>query len=227
MKKDFMLGVKSATPVILGYMPIGIAFGMMANQAGMTLFQAMGMSLFVYSGASEMAGANMISQKMTMAAIVTTTFILGLRHLILSTCVMDKLRAVPRIKRMIISFWVTDETFAVFMTDPTVRYTVPFFLGLGLGAYCSWNIGTILGVIAGNFLPEMISKCFGIALYSMFIALLVPNMKKSVKVCLVVFITAVISIVLSKFISSSWTIIIATLLGALIGMKIVDEEDVS
>lgn len=223
--RDFKKGFISAIPVITGYMPIGIAFGMMANQAGLTLLQAMGMSIFVYSGASEMAGANMIMQKMAISAIVVTTFILGLRHLILSTCVMDKLRHVSKWKRVLISFWVTDETFAVFMTDPKVRYTAPFFLGLGLGSYFSWNVGTVFGVIAGSFLPEVISKCFSVALYSMFIALLMPGVLKSKKVGIVVVITACLSMIFSQFISSSWTIIIVTLLGAAIGMKIVGEED--
>lgn len=227
MKKDFIFGMKCAIPVILGYIPIGIAYGMMAHQANMTLLQAMGMSLFVYSGASEMAAANMIAQHIDLMAIVLTTLILGLRHLILSTCVMDKLRDVPKWKRAIISFWVTDESFAVFMSDPRVKYNAPFFLGLGLSAYISWNIGTIIGVLAGTLLPEMISKCFGIALYSMFIALLIPNVSKSIRLLVVVVLTAFISLLTSYFLSSSWSIIVSTLVGAAIGMKIVKEEDLS
>lgn len=226
MKDDFLLGLKCAIPIVLGYIAIGIAYGMMANQAGMSLPATQSLSLFVYSGASEMAAANMIGQKMSMVAIVVTTFILGLRHLILSTCVMDKLRHVPLVKRILLSFFVTDETFAVFMSDTRVKHTFTFFFGLGIGAYLAWNFGTVVGSIAGNLLPPFISKCFSISLYSMFIALLVPGIKTR-NICMVVILTACISMILSFFISSSWNIIVSTLLGAFIGMFITSEEELS
>ena len=91
MKKDFVEGAKAATPIILGYIPVGIAYGMMAKATGLTFFKALSFSLFVYTGAGQMAAVTMLAQNAAYVTIVFTVFILNLRHIIMSTCIMEKM----------------------------------------------------------------------------------------------------------------------------------------
>lgn len=226
-KTEFIAGIQSGTPVILGYIPIGIAYGMMAAHAHLPLTAIMSLSLFVYTGAGEMAAVGMISQGATIMAIVITTFILNLRMIIQSTCVMNKLKNGNRLERAILSFWITDETFAVYMTDKNVKPTKWFFFGLGLTCWLSWAVGSFIGAIATDVMPATLSKALGISLYAMFIALLVPSAKKSVRLLAVILLTACISLVCNQFFSSSTSIIIATLSSALLGMLWVKKEDFS
>ena len=96
----FKRGMKDGIPVILGYIPIGIAYGMMAVNAHVSIPATLSLSLFVYTGAGQMAGINMMGQHATILAIVCTTFIMNLRHIILSTCIMDKLHDGKRWQRV-------------------------------------------------------------------------------------------------------------------------------
>lgn len=91
MKKDFVEGAKAATPIILGYIPVGIAYGMLAKATGLTFFKALSFSLFVYTGAGQMAAVTMLAQNAAYVTIVFTVFILNLRHIIMSTCIMEKM----------------------------------------------------------------------------------------------------------------------------------------
>jgi len=100
-----------------------------------------------------------------------------------------------------------------------------FFLGLISITYSSWIVGTVIGCVASQFLPSIISDSLGIALYAMFIGLLVPNVNKSLKIGIVVLITTFISLVLSRFMSSSWAIIFATLISATIGVFIMEDKE--
>lgn len=83
MKKDFVEGAKAATPIILGYIPVGIAYGMLAKATGLTFFKALSFSLFVYTGAGQMAAVTMLAQNAAYVTIVFTVFILNLRHIII------------------------------------------------------------------------------------------------------------------------------------------------
>lgn len=226
MKKDFLEGMKAATPIILGYIPVGIAYGMMAKASGLTFMKALSFSLFVYAGAAQMASVTMLEQNIAFVSIVLTVFILNLRHIIMSTCIMEKLDKTKLSTRLLLAFGITDEVFALSMTDRKRQTLTPrYFAGIALSSYIAWNIGSILGILFSSILPEIVSKSLGVSLYAMFIGLLVPNMKKSKHIVYVVFMTMVLNVVLNLFLSSSVSMIVSTLLGASIGMKFVKMED--
>lgn len=96
---EFKKGAVAAVPVSLGYIPVGIAYGLMAGDAGLNLGQILGFSLFVYTGAGQMAAARMIAMQISMPVIVLTVSIMNLRHIIMSTVIMEKLRSLPLLKR--------------------------------------------------------------------------------------------------------------------------------
>lgn len=228
MKNEFISGVKASTPIILGYIPVGIAYGMLAKSSGLNVMESMSFSLFVYAGAAQMAGVQMWANQMSWITIVLTTFILNLRHIIMSSCIFEKMENAPLWKRCILAFGITDEVFALSMTDPEIdRLTPNFFFGLALGSYLSWLVGSFLGIGFSSILPETFSKALGVSLYAMFIGLLVPNVSKSFRLFMVVLLTILFNCLLNIFFSSSLSLIVSTLFCAFIGTFIVKKEDLS
>lgn len=91
-KAEFLGGARAGVPVVLGFIPVGIAFGIMARQAGFEIWQTCGFSVFVYAGASQMMTVGMYAQGASIIAMVLATFLLNFRHLIMSTCVFGALK---------------------------------------------------------------------------------------------------------------------------------------
>ena len=224
-KQQFMAGLRAGIPIILGFIPVGIAYAIMARQAGFSILHTCQMSLMVFAGASEMMAAGMWGQGAGLTAIIVTTFILNLRHVIMSTCVFSRMDRQPLPLRLLAAFGVTDETFAVFSTTKKEHCTIWYFFGLVAAAYSSWNVGTLIGAVASDFLPAILSASLGIALYAMFIGLLVPSLPGNWRLCALVALTALCNALLSLVIPSSWALIISTLLCAFIGVFFVDLKD--
>ncbi|MCH5348238.1 MAG: AzlC family ABC transporter permease [Oscillospiraceae bacterium] len=225
MKKQFLNGVRAGVPVILGYIPVGIAYAIMARQAGFTLPQTCGMSVFVFAGASQMMAVGMYAQGASITAMIITTFILNLRHIIMSVCIMNRIRNESTKIRLLSAFGVTDESFAIFTTEKEENISIAFFLGLITSTYTSWNVGTLIGAVASDILPELLTASLGIALYAMFIGLLVPNLTKNFKLTALVVLTALCNFLFTRFMSSSRALIISSLLCAFIGVFFVDLEE--
>jgi 4-azaleucine resistance transporter AzlC len=227
--KSFFVGLKTSVPVMIGFIPVAIAFAMMATSAGLDGFESVAMSVMVYAGASQMMAVGMIAEGAGYLAIVVATFIMNFRHFIMSTCVFERMerngKKTGLAMKLFCSFGVTDESFAIFTTSDTKKCDKWYFTGVFLGPYLSWILGTLVGVLLGAVLPEIVSSSLGIALYAMFIALLVPNVKGNVRLLAVVFITAVINLLLRFVIDANWALIASTLIGAAIGVFIVKDED--
>lgn len=129
-KEEWLAGARSAVPIMLGYVPVGIAYGVMARQAGLSTWQTVLMSLTVYGGASEMMAVGMVAQGAAVLTIVLTTFILNLRHIIMSTCVFNQMQGGRLPVRMLAAFGVTDETFAVYTTTANAPRTPRYFFSM-------------------------------------------------------------------------------------------------
>lgn len=217
----FWTGVRLGIPVILGYIPVGIAYAIIARQAGFSILETCMMSVFVYAGASEIMAAGMYAQGAGIAAIVLATFILNLRHFIMSACVMNGMRSESRGFKQMAAFGVTDETFSIYTTQKKTERPGLVFLGMALVAYLSWNAGTLIGAVASNFLPAFLTAALGVAMYAMFIALLMPNLHGNGRLALLVVFTGVVNMLLSQVMASGWALIAATLLGAAAGIPFV------
>lgn len=221
-KQQFIAGLRAGIPVILGFVPVGIAFAIMARQAGFTVWQTCGMSLMVFAGASQMMAVGMLTQGAGLVAMILATFILNLRHVIMGTCIMNRMKDGSTLSRALSSYGVTDEGFAIFTTEKEQNCTLAFFIGLFITTYLSWQAGTFIGAVASNFLPDILSASLGIALYAMFIGLLAPNLKGNWRLGALVALTAVCNSALCMVMAASWAMIASTLLGAFIGTFFVD-----
>ena len=223
--KNFLYGLKMSVPVMLGFIPVAIAFAIMALSAGMSRGESVAMSVMVFAGASQMMAVGMIAEGAGQIAIVVATFIMNFRHFIMSTCVFGRMKKTGLAARLLCSFGVTDESFAIFTTTEKEKCDKWYFFGVFLGTYSSWIIGTLIGTFLGAVLPTAVSNSLGIALYAMFIALLVPSVKGNWRLLLVVIITALVNTLLRLVMDSSWALVVSTLLGAAIGIFVVKDED--
>ena len=221
-KLHYIHGLRSALPVILGFVPVGIAYAIMARQAGFSAAQTCVMSLTVFAGASQMMAVGMTEQGAAIGAVIIATFILNLRHFIMSTCVAAKMKGSVPAAKFFACFGVTDESFAIFTTEKEEFSTIHTFLGLITVTYLSWNAGTLIGAVASDFLPVIVTASLGVSLYAMFIGLLVPGLKGNRRLGLLVLITAICNTVLSQFMASGWSLIVSTLLCAFAGVFFVD-----
>ena len=186
------------------------------------------MSVFVYARASEMMAAGMYAQGAGIAAIVLATFILNLRHFIMSACVMNGMRSEKRAFKELAAFGVTDEVFAIYTTQKKLERPGLVFLGMALISYLSWNLGTVIGAVASDFLPTLLTAALGVAMYAMFISLLAPSVRGNGRLGLLVLLTAAVNTLLSRFLDSGWALIASTLAGATAGVFFVElpkEED--
>jgi len=223
--KQFKNGLIAGLPVVFGYIPVGIAFAIMARQAGFSLWETCSFSVFVFAGASQMMAAGMYAQGAGIAAIIVATFILNLRHIIMSTCVLNRMGDVPLWKKALAMFGTTDESFAVFTTEKKENCTLAFFAGVVITTYLSWNVGTLLGALLSDFLPEIVTASLGIALYAMFISLLTPKLVGNMRLTALALLTGLCNLVLGRVMASSWALIVSTLLCAFIGAFFVKTED--
>ncbi len=224
--QDYTYGLRRALPILFGFLPVSITFAVMASQAGLTVAETIAMSAAVFAGASQIMAVGMVGTGADIVTITIATFVLNLRHIIMSTCVFSKLTHEKKRWYLPVGFGITDETFALFSLEKEGRASVGYMLGLITVAYSSWVGGTALGAFVSGLLPKTVSDSLGIALYALFIALVVPDVKKSLRLMLVVGITAILNILLCLWLPQSWAIITATLVGAAIGVFVVDDEDV-
>ena len=220
--KSYLYGVRKGIPVLIGFLPVAISYAIAATAGGMSAGETVGMSAAVFAGASQIMAAEMIAGGAGSFAIIMATLTLNLRHIIMSTCVFKKLKTKNWFIRLLVGFGVTDETFAIYTTENHERSDEYFMLGLISISYGSWVLGALIGVILQQAMPESLSSSFGIALYALFIALIVPDIKKSLKLFLTVLLTVGIKIGLSFAIDKSWSIIVATLVGAAVGTLLIE-----
>jgi 4-azaleucine resistance transporter AzlC len=222
---SYLYGLQKAIPVIFGFLPVAISFAILARNAGMTSLEIIAMSAFVFAGASQIMAAELVGGGAGIMSIVIATFVINLRHIIMSTCVFKRLGKKNIFTRLFIGFGVTDETFALFTTEDERRCDQYFMFGLITVTYLSWVIGTVIGTLISVMLPTIVSDSFGIALYALFISLIVPDVKKSLRLFVVVVLTAVINTAFCFVLDKSGAIILSTLIGAFIGVFIVEDKE--
>ena len=229
MKKStaYLNGIRASLPVILGYVPVAIAFAVMASEAGFSRFETIAMSTLVFAGASQIMAVGMVAASASMLSIVVATFVLNLRHFIMGTYITEKLGKTSAIEKISTAHGITDESFAIIGATPKEQCSVPYFFGIMTVTYGSWVLGTVLGAFVSVLIPASISGALEIALYALFISLLVPGIKKSLRLVTLVIFTALLNAVLSLIIPASWSMIASCLVGAFVGVYFVEDSDAS
>lgn len=224
----FQQGLRVGFPIILGYIPVAITFGVLAAQGGLSLFELTMMSALVYAGASQFMGVNMIVAGSTAVEIIIATFVLNFRHFIMSLSFMNGVKDSVSLKgRFGLSLGLTDEAFTVSSLNQEKakgKYAVYFYMAIYLTGYLVWVVMSFLGGLLGEVIPEQLSQSMGVALYAMFIGLLVPSVKKEIKFGLIAVIAMLINTLLAQFVSSGWAIVFGTVLGGFTGVFLLKEK---
>jgi 4-azaleucine resistance transporter AzlC len=224
-KNGFLQGVVAAIPVAIGYLPISITFGVISIKYGIPLSQTVLMSATVFAGASQFMAVNMLVMNAGGIEIIMATFILNLRHFVMSMSMVNSLKDVPKLWKIVLSFGITDETFAVTVLKKNETEINYFFVfGLIITAYGSWVIGTLLGGLFANVIPSFICEGMAIALYAMFIGLLVPSIQKNVKIGVIVIVSMFLCTIFTTLYSGKGSIIFATIFGSLFGAIFIQED---
>ena len=220
-KEKFIDGCRKGIPITFGYVPMGIGYAAIAIKAGMTPLQTVSMSVLVYAGAGQIIAASMLLSGATAMAIILTNFVVNLRYFVMSTCVLNQVEGSNTPLNILAAHVTVDESFAMFSLSEDSNIWI--YLGIAIIAWLSWIFGAAIGVVVLDLLPVIVTNSFNISLYALFVAILIPSIKESKQIALLVFITAVLNVVLGQFLGN-WSLIVSTLVGAAIGMYIVDDE---
>lgn len=224
-KDLFLLGAKHSVPIVLGYISVGIAYAVLAKQAGFSDLQTFLMSVTCYSGAGQFFAVTMTLQHSSLIAMAIGLMILNFRYFIMSTCVFARLKKLDNFRRSFFSHLITDETFAIFTTAKKELANVPYFLGLFVVSWSGWLSGAILGIVASNFLPENLIQAMNIALYALFIAIIVPACRSDFKIFAIVACTAALNTILYNFMAECWAILWSIIICSVIGAFFTDNKN--
>ena len=223
-------GTKDGMPICLGYLAVSFAFGIQASRIGLSAFQAVIMSLSNVTSAGQFASLSIIAAGASLFELAMTQLILNLRYLLMSCALSQKFsQNTSTLSRLIVAHGVTDEIFGV---SVSVKGELnPFYnYGLMTVSIFGWCMGTLLGVISGDLLPLSVTSALGIAIYGMFIAIVVPDAKKDRHILFAALFAVAISCILKyapivSAISSGFQIIIATVLSASLTAILFPVED--
>lgn len=218
----FLAGLKAAVPIVLGYLPIGFAFGVLARTtAGLSVAEVGLMSLLVYAGSSQFIGTNMLAAGAALPAIISTTFLVNLRHLLLSTALLPSFKENSAWENSLLTYGITDETFAVNASTLKGQPIGPAFIaGLHITSHSSWILASIIGAFAGEMAGNYEQYGLDFALAAMFIGLLMPHLQgeRASQKRVAAVVAAVVAVGLALLGQPSWGIIVATLAAATVGV---------
>jgi 4-azaleucine resistance transporter AzlC len=214
-------GMKAAWPICLGYIPIGLALGVLGQKAGLTPLEIGLMSVFVFAGSAQFIAVSMLSSHIAAVSIILTTFVVNLRHLLMSSSLAVFFTGENRLKLTLFAYGITDESFAVNLArlreqTPDRPWDLNRSIALNQTANLVWIISTVAGGYGGQFIPE---KAFGIdyALIAMFICLLIYQLRARTHI-VTALITGLFALVLSLVLPGNGYIVPASVLGATIGL---------
>lgn len=182
--RNFADGFRYGLPVMLGYFPVSFAFAVWAVGHGLPWYLALMISMTNFTSAGQQAGTNLLIAGGPLPEIGVTVFVINIRYMLMSMSLSQKLLHMPLLKRLLVANGVTDEIFFLAMQRDG-QLSGWFFTGLACGPYMGWVLGSLVGALAGSVLPEALTSALGIALYAMFIAIVLPAARGSRAVALV------------------------------------------
>lgn len=225
MKKlNLKEGIIAGMPVFIGYFPIAVTFGLLAVSVKISLTETFGFSAIVFAGASQFVGLNMIKAGIGAGEIVLTTFLLNFRHFLMSASIASR-ASFRKTLLPFLAFGITDETFSVASMEKG-EISESYILGLNFTAYSGWLAGTVAGYLAGDFLPSIVQESISICLYAMFVAILIPAVRKSFRAGIIALTAGICNSILGYFAvtGSGWNIIISIIAASAAGMILFREE---
>ena len=216
---NFKRGIQDGIPIGLGYFAVSFTFGMMAVSGGLTAWQAVLISLTNLTSAGQFAGLGIIIAGGSMWEMALTQLVINLRYCLMSFSLSQKLeKNISTGHRLAVAFGVTDEIFGVSASQEG-RLSPWYNYGVMSMAIPGWTLGTLVGAVLGNVLPGFLVSALNVAIYGMFLAVIIPPAKKNRSVFGVVIGAMAISTVFAVVpvlnkVSSGFVIIITTLIVA-------------
>ncbi len=167
-------GVREALPIVLGYLPIGFAYGVLGAAVGVPLWAIVAMSVLVYAGSAQFLAVGLLDQGVSALTLVTTTFLVNLRHTLYTTALAPYLEPIGRGRLAWLAAEVTDESFVMSMRAAPHTRSLPFGFTASLNgtAQISWVTASLLGGLVGGFVGDPLRFGLDYALIAMFVALL-------------------------------------------------------
>ena len=229
MKKDFLMGLRDGIPISLGYLSVSFGFGILAAGLGLSVAEAVAISALNLTSAGQVAGVGIIAAAGSLMEMALTQLVINIRYSLMALSLSQKLTAgftTPH--RLLASVGITDEIFAMSYSKEG-RVSPYYMYGLIAIAFIGWTGGTFLGAAAGEILPAALTDAMGIMLYGMFIAIVVPELKKSRKLLAVIAVAVAVSALfyyVFTSVSGGFSVIISAVAAAAFGALLfpVDEE---
>lgn len=218
---DFLLGMKKGIPVALGYFAVSFSFGVMAAK-GITPLMATIISATNLTSSGQYAGVQLMINNASYIEIILTVLLINLRYSLMSISLSQKIDPNMRLaSKLLIGFGITDEVYALSITSPH-KLTFKYMLGLISLPFVGWVSGTAVGAFGTHFFNQDLLSAMGIALYAMFIAIIIPDARRSKPIFIIILIASAIScmfyyIPFIKEIGLGFKIIIATVVASIIG----------
>jgi len=210
--------VRLALPIVLGYVPVGFAYGVLAVKSGLSPANTVLMSLMVFAGSAQLIAVGLFAAGAPPLSVVLTTFVVNLRHLLMSAALAPHLASWPRRLLPLFCFQMTDETFALhlsrFQRKDTERGVT---LGVNMVAQAAWVAGSALGVASGSLIGDVRPLGLDFALPAMFIALLCGQLKGRPHLAAGVS-AAGLALLLPRLGLGQWSVLAATALAATLGI---------
>ena len=216
---SFKKGLKDGLPIAIGYFSVSFAFGIFAIENGLTVFQAVIISLLNLTSAGQLAAVPIIAGGGTFLELALSQLVINSRYSLMSVSLSQKLsKRVKFPQKLLIAYGNTDEIFAVSVSNKGDVGT-KYMLGIILLPVIGWTSGTFLGGFVGNILPPMVTAALGVAIYGMFVAIVMPVAKKEKMTALCVLLAIAIScafryIPLLKSVPSGFTVIICAVVAS-------------
>lgn len=230
MKATFLQGIRHGIPIALGYLSVSFAFGIQAVAGGLSPLQAVLISMMNVTSAGQLAGLTLMLQGGSLMQMALSQLTINLRYALMSLSLSQRLDgSMTTLHRMLFAFCNTDEIFAVASSQPG-KVGKWYLYGLMLTPYFGWALGTWLGAAAGTLLPQFVRTALGIAIYGMFIAIVVPPVREKRAVAVVVALAAGLSLCIRyipalSFIGCGYAIILCAVIAAGVGAALFPVEE--
>lgn len=224
-QNTFLQGIRDCLPTLSGYISIGVSFGVVGSAANVSVLEIACLALFVYAGSAQFIICALLAAKAPMSAIIITTFIVNLRHFLLSLTLAPHLANYSLLKNIGFGALLTDETFGVAINKAAEQGHLydRWMNGLNLTAYTSWVVSCTAGALLGQRIPDPEALGLDFALVAMFAALLILQLKhikpetRNHRLFLILLVV-VLMILFSFFVPSHIAVLLSTVIAAAVGV---------